>query len=212
MTDRLRHPTLLVALLALGPALASAGAQAAPSAAPPLAPLPPGCSVAELRGSRTAAEWHARAANVEGLCAGLPSLRDGALAPADLEARIWRFAMGCEAVVLRRTAGQWSAFRVRDERTPTGRGHVVRALPADSVASTWAALQRAGVETLVDDAGRVPPDAAMFDGLSVVVEVRRGTRYRVAAFPFVDGHPGRVTEPALALWDIAARLIPATTR
>ena len=209
MTDRLRHPTFLVALLALGPALAPAGAQAAPSAAPP---LPPGCSVADRRGSRTAAEGHARVANVDALCAGLPSLRDGALAPDDLEVRVWRFAMGCEAVVLRRTAGQWSAFRVRAEPTPTGRGHVVRALPGDSVASTWAALQRAGVETLVDDAGRVPPDAAMFDGLSVVVEVRRGTRYRVAAFSFVDGYPGRVTEPARALWDIAARLIPTSAR
>jgi hypothetical protein len=111
--------------------------------------------------------------------AGLPNLRTTVLPGDDLEVRVWVDASEYgRAFILRRSAGQWSAIRLRGMlRGQQLQKHEVCAAPRSGWGGAWVRLVDAGILTLPDAAG-IQCRAGVLDGVGYVVEVSTDKTYR----------------------------------
>lgn len=112
---------------------------------------------------------------------GVPSLRTVLLPDDDLEVRVWvGFGVyGEDALILRRSANQWSAIHLHgmSERPPFPNSQETLAAPRSGWEGAWQRLIAAGILTL-PDAAAVGCNTYVNDGTSYVVEINKNRIYR----------------------------------
>ena len=111
--------------------------------------------------------------------AELPDLRAAALPGDDLELRVWVTAQQqSRALILRRSAGQWSAIILRGMLT----GHKLQkreifTAPHSGWEGAWARLVNAGI-LILPDASEILCRTGILDGIGYVVELSKDRTYR----------------------------------
>ena len=111
--------------------------------------------------------------------AELPNLRAAALPGDDLELRVWVIAQQqSRALILRRSAGQWSAILLRGILTEQKlEKREILTAPHSGWEGAWARLVNAGI-LILPDAAETLCSPGIIDGMSYVVEVSKDRTYR----------------------------------
>ena len=119
----------------------------------------------------------------------LAELRSTSLPQEDLEVRVW-LGFGLtplEGFILKRTAGQWSAFYLEGDNYYEPKKVKMRELlpPHSSWESCWERLVAAGIRT-VPDSSEIDYDVGGTDGWAYLVELREGDSYRAFHYQFPE--------------------------
>ena len=111
--------------------------------------------------------------------AELTNLRAGALPGDDVEVRVWVNALRrSRALILRRSAGRWSAIHLRGMLTGQKlEKREVLFAPHSGWEGAWARLVSAGILTL-PDAAEAQCSTGVIDGIGYIVEVSKDRTYR----------------------------------
>lgn len=116
--------------------------------------------------------------------AGQPDLRSLRLMKDDMEIRVWLFSLKpVEGVMLRRTAGQWSAAHLKGDNSFLPEKVTRRELPDPG--SGWLPLwqELEGLDILrLPDSTEIDCDASGIDGWGVIVETNTNLTYRAYAY------------------------------
>ena len=127
--------------------------------------------------------------------ANLPSLRTVALSGDDLEVRVWvGFGVfGEDALILRRTGGQWSALHLHGMavRPPFVQSLNTLAAPRSGWEKAWERLENSGILTL-PDAAAVLCNSLGLDGTYNVVETNVNRTYRT--YRYANPNPPKCRE------------------
>lgn len=119
--------------------------------------------------------------------AKLPKLRTGSLPINDLEVRAWiGFGInGDDALILRRSSGQWSALHLHGifERYPPAKYQetFILSAPKSGWEKAWQRLVEAGILTLPDES-ELQCGSAILDGVSYAVETNMNNTYRIYSY------------------------------
>ena len=111
--------------------------------------------------------------------AELPNLRAAALPGDDIEARVWVLGQQrSRGLILRRTAGRWSAIHLRGILTGQKlEKREILTAPHSGWEGAWARLVSAGI-LILPDAAEIQCRAGILDGMGYVVELSKDRTYR----------------------------------
>jgi hypothetical protein len=133
---------------------------------------------------------------------GLSKLRQTMLPNNDLEIRVQvGFGLyGVDALLLKRTAGEWRAAHYRGMICTLGnRGKVALAAPKSGWDAAWQRLKEAGILSLSG-----VKDSGIKDGTSYIVETNLNRTYLVYAFGNPDHLKDREGKQMVAIGDVIA--------